>query len=251
MPYWQQYMNIMIGAVQRMMEREGESIEKLAKVIYGSMQRNGVLHLFGTGHSHAIAEEGFHRSGGLAPVNPLLDPSLMLHEGVKMSSALERLEGYATHYVVPKYDLRPDDVVIVFSTSGRNPAPIEVAMAAREKGLFTACVSSMNAVRGSPSRHSSGRHLPDVVDLVIDYDLPVGDVVLPLEKQPTLGSTGGGSTILGMTLLNAVLCQVVEHFIDAGETPPLLRCPNVGDAGVAAQWNTELMAHYKDRLVHL
>ncbi|MCG6922148.1 MAG: hypothetical protein LJF15_13845 [Acidobacteria bacterium] len=71
------------------------------------------------------------------------------------------------------------------------------------------------------------------------------------EKRPELGSTGGGSTILGMKLLNAVLCQVVEHFIDAGETPPLLRCPNVGDAKVAAEWNTKLMAHYKDRLVHL
>lgn len=251
MAYWQQYMNNMIDAVQRMMEREAASIEKLAKVIYESMYNDGILHLFGTGHSHTIGEEAFHRSGGLAPINALLDPSLMLHEGMTLSSALERLEGYATQYIVPRYALRPGDVMIVFSVSGRNPAPVEVALAAKEKGLFTAGLCSLHMARTYPSRHSSGRHLSDVVDLVIDYDVPEGDVMLPLEKQPELGATGGGSTILGMMLVNATLCQVVEHFLDAGETPPLLRCPNVGEAQAVVEWNARLLERYKDRLPHL
>ena len=77
MAYWRSYMEAMIAAQQAMMEREAASIEEAARVITQSLRRDGVLHMFGSGHSHLPPEEAFYRSGGLAAVSPLLDPSLM------------------------------------------------------------------------------------------------------------------------------------------------------------------------------
>ena len=94
----------------------------------------------------------------------MLDPSLMFHEGTEKCIALEKWDGYATRFVVPRFDLRPEDALMVFSASGRNNAPIEVALAGRERGLYTIGVTSRRYSDAFPSRHPTGKHLADVVD---------------------------------------------------------------------------------------
>ncbi len=251
MAYWRTYMEAMIEAQQTIMEREASSIEEAARVITQSLRRDGVLHMFGSGHSHLPPEEAFYRSGGLAAISPLLDPSLMFHEGTEKCIALEKWDGYATRFVLPKYDLRPDDVMMVFSASGRNNAPIEVALAAREKGLYTIGVTSRRYAATVPSLHPSGKHLEDVVDLVLDHDVPPGDNMVHIEAMPELGTTGGASTALAIILVHAVVASVIENFVEAGDVPPMIRCPNVGDVQEALQANARTFARYRQRLPHI
>jgi uncharacterized phosphosugar-binding protein len=251
MAYWNSYLNKMIEAQQNIIQHEALTIEKAALVITESLRKGGVVHLFGSGHSHLPPEEAFYRSGGLAPVNALLDPSLMFHEGTEKSIALEKWEGYATRFVIPKYDLRPGEVMIVFSASGRNNAPIEVALAAKENGLYTIGVTSRRYSAAFESRHSSGKHLCDVVDLVLDHNVPPGDNAITIENHLELGSTGGMSTVLAMLMINAVFSQVIEYFIAAGETPPMIRCPNVGSEKEALAANAATFEKYKSRLIHI
>jgi len=251
MAYWRIYMEAMLDKQREIMERESTSIEEAAQVVTQSLRKDGLLYMFGSGHSHLPPEEAYYRSGGLAAISPMLDPSLMFHEGVEKSIVLEKWAGYATRFVVPKYDLKPDDVMMVFSASGRNNAPIEVALAAREKGLFTIGVTSRSYSAAFPSRHSSGKHLADVVDLVIDHDVPPGDNMIRIEGMPELGTTGGASTVLAMIIVNAVLAQVVENFVAAGEEPPMIRCPNAGSEQEALEANAKTFARYRSRLPHL
>jgi uncharacterized phosphosugar-binding protein len=251
MTYWYNYMQAMIDAQQAIMQREAASIEEAARVITQSLRQGGVLHMFGSGHSHLPVEEAFYRSGGLAPVSPLFDPSLMFHEGVEKCIALEKWDGYATRFIVPKYDLRPGEVILVFSASGRNNAPIEVALAARAKGLYTIGVTSRRYSAAFPSRHPSGKHLADVVDLVLDHDVPPGDNLVAIEVMPELGTTGGASTALSIIMVNAVIAQVIENFAKAGEAPPMIRCPNVGSEQEALAANARTFEHYRARLPHL
>ena len=241
----------MIDAQRTLLEREAASIEQAAQVMADSLRQGGVIHMFGSGHSHLPVEEAFYRSGGLAPVSPLFDPSLMFHEGVEKCIALEKWDGYATRFVVPKYDLRPGEVMLVFSASGRNNAPIEVALAAREKGLFTIGVTSRRYSAAFPSRHPSGQHLADVVDLVLDHDVPPGDNLVTIDVMPELGTTGGASTALAMIMVNAVMAQVIENFARAGEAPPMIRCPNVGSEKEALAENAITFGRYRARLPHL
>ena len=90
MAYWRDYMEAMIAAQQAIIEHQASTIEEAARVITQSLRRDGVLHMFGSGHSHLPPEEAFYRSGGLAAVSPLLDPSLMFHEGTEKCIALEK-----------------------------------------------------------------------------------------------------------------------------------------------------------------
>jgi uncharacterized phosphosugar-binding protein len=251
MRYWEQYLHGMIERQKALIEREGPQIEEGAHVITESLRKGGVVHMFGSGHSHLPPEEAFYRSGGLAPVSPLLDPSLMFHEGTEKSTVLEKWEGYATRFVLPKYDLRPEEVMIAISASGRNPAAIEVALGCKERGLYTIGITSRRYSAAFPSRHSSGKHLADVVDLVLDHDVPPGDNEIKIEEMPELGTTGGISTVLAMLLVNAVLSQVIQNFVEAGEVPPMMRCPNVGSEQEALEANAITLAKYKDRLPHI
>ncbi len=251
MPYWIDYLQEMIKAQEALIEREAASIEAAAALITETLRRDGVVHMFGSGHSHLPPEEAFYRSGGLAPINPLLDPSLMFHEGTEKAIALEKWEGYATRFVVPKYDLQAGEVMIVFSASGRNNAPIEVALAAKEKGLTTIGVTSRRYAAAYPSRHSNGKHLSDVVDLVLDHDVPPGDNALTITAMPELGTTGGMSTALAILIINAVFSQVIENFVLQGEVPPMIRCPNVGSEQEALAANAQTLNHYRSRLPHI
>jgi len=251
MAYWRSYMEAMIAAQQAIMAREASHIEEAARVVTQSLRRDGVLHMFGSGHSHLPAEEAFYRSGGLAAVSPLLDPSLMFHEGTEKCIALEKWDGYASRFVLPKYELRPEDVIMVFSASGRNNAPIEVALAAREKGLYTIGVTSCRYSASVPSLHPSGKHLADVVDLVLDHDVPPGDTLVSIETMPELGTTGGASTALAIILVHAIVASVIENFVKAGEVPPMIRCPNVGVVQESLQANSRTLARYRHRLPHI
>lgn len=251
MRYWRRYLEGMIDSQRGLIQREGGNIERAASAITDSLRDGGVLHMFGSGHSHLPTEEAFYRSGGLAPVSPLLDPSLMFHEGTEKTIALEKWEGYATRFVLPKFDLRPGEVMMIFSASGRNPAPIEVALGAKEKGLTTIGVTSRRYSAAFPSRHSSGMHLADAVDLVLDHDVPPGDTLIPIEERPNLGTTGGMSTGLAILLVNAVLSQVIQDFLERGETPPMMRCPNVGSEQAALEANVRTLEGYRDRLPFL
>jgi uncharacterized phosphosugar-binding protein len=251
MSYWKDYLNGMIEVQRALIEREADSIEEAARVMTEAVRAGGVIHMFGSGHSHLAPEEAFYRSGGLAPVSPLLDPSLMFHEGTEKAIALEKWEGYATRFVVPRYDLNEQDVMVVFSASGRNTAAIEVAIEARKKGLFTIGVTSRRYSDTYPSHHSSGKHLYEVVDLVIDHDVPAGDNLLTIDAMPELGTTGGISTVLSLLIINAVLSQVIENFVTAGEVPPMIRCPNVGSMQEALAANKVTLDSYRDRLPHI
>ena len=251
MAYWRSYMEVMIAAQQAIMEREAFHIEEAARVITQSLRRDGLIHMFGSGHSHLPPEEAFYRSGGLAAVSPLLDPSLMFHEGTEKCIALEKWDGYASRFVLPKYELRPEDVMMVFSASGRNNAPIEVALAARQKGLYTIGITSRRYSASIPSLHPSGKHLADVVDLILDHDVPPGDTLVSIEEMPELGTTGGASTALAIIMVHAVFASAIENFVKAGEVPPMIRCPNAGVVQEALQANARTLARYRQRLPHI
>ncbi len=251
MGYWQSYMEAMIEAQTAIMEHQAASIEAAVRIITQSLRQDGVVHMFGSGHSHLVPEEAFYRSGGLAAVSPMLDPSLMFHEGTEKCIALEKWDGYATRFVLPKYELRKEDVIMIFSASGRNNAPIEIALAAHEKGLYTIGVTSRRYSASVPSLHPSGKHLADVVDLVLDHDVPPGDNLVQIEAMPELGTTGAASTALAIIMVHAIFSSVIEQFVEAGEVPPMVRCPNVGSVPEALAANARTFEHYRQRLPHI
>jgi uncharacterized phosphosugar-binding protein len=204
-----------------------DRIVEAGKVIANAVVQGGTLHIFGTGHSHMLAEELYVRAGGLTCVNAILEPSLMLHKDPARATELERQEGLAAE-ILAKHEMQAGDVFVVASNSGRNPVPIEMALLARERGLVVIALTSLAHSQAVASRHSSGQRLFEVADIVLDNGGEVGDAVLEVEGLPTKACPT--STVVGAAILNAVVATAIEELLDMGVVPSVLVSSNVDDS---------------------
>lgn len=235
--------------ISRIRETQWPVMNAVADRMYTSMATGGLVHLFGSGHSHLPVEEAFFRSGGLAPMNPIFDPSLMLHEGIAKIVKLERTEGYAK-IVLDNYDVRHGEVLIIFSASGKNAVPVEMAMLGCERGLYTVGVTALDYASRTPAMHSSGKHLHEVVDAVIDSSAPFGDALVEDERLPGIGAVGAGATITSLYIVTMLQMLVVDRYLEAGKSPPLTVCFNTGEAE-AAEHNARSYQAIRARMRHL
>ncbi len=128
------YFNDLIARLTGLRDRLAEPMAKAADLIAAAAKADRRVYVFGTGHSHMMAEELHYRAGGLAITVPILCGAIMLQDGAVASSHFERIEG-AMLPILERYGIRDGDVLIVVSNSGVNAAPIEAARYAREKGL--------------------------------------------------------------------------------------------------------------------
>jgi uncharacterized phosphosugar-binding protein len=220
---------------------EGPQIEAASKLIAKCIASDGVVHVFGSGHSHMMAEEVFHRAGGLLAFDAMLDINLTSF-GTLKAGMVERTEGYAP-VILDSFDVRSGEVVIVVSNSGINPVPIELAIDAKKRGATTIGITSAAEYASAKSRHSSGKKLTDVVDLVVDSRVPAGDALLDFDGLDA--KVAAASTVLGAALMNAIVAQTTEELLAVGATPPAIVSMNVpgGD-----ERNAALMEKYAPRL---
>lgn len=220
---------------------QANPIETAAEWVAETIMASGVVHLFGSGHSHMVAEEVFHRSGSLLPLNPMLDVNLTFL-GHLNATALERSTGYGK-VIVDSHDIRPGEVVFVISNSGVNPVPVEVAQAAKARGARTISISSVSHYAEVPARTTSGQRLSDVVDLAIDTCVPHGDAVV--EVSGSAVAAGGVSSAVGIAIINGIVVEAAARMAAQGFTPPLIPSMNVpnGDEQMEV-----LVAKYGHRL---
>jgi uncharacterized phosphosugar-binding protein len=177
--------------------------------------------VFGTGHSHMIAEEVYGRAGGLTDVKAILEPALMLHEGLLKSSLLERRSGLAED-LLDVHPVQSGDVVMIISNSGRNAVPVEFATGCRQRGAKVIALTSLEHSRAVASRAPSGHKLFEVADVVIDNCGTVGDAAIDGE----VGAVGPTSTVVGALLVQAVVVETVGRMLGAGRSVRILNSLN-------------------------
>ncbi|MGM0874516.1 MAG: SIS domain-containing protein [Bacillota bacterium] len=228
--------------LQLVIENEAEALGQVAAKISESIQKGGIIQLFGCGHSHMLTEEVFYRAGGLASIKPIFIEPLMLHEGAVRSSQFERQNDYAVSFM-EQQDIQSHDLVIVISTSGINPVPIDVAILAKEKGAFVVGICSFDYIKDQPSRHKSGKLLVDVVDIAINNFSVKGDAILSYEKvEVPFAPT---STVIGAAILNSVMAEAIKKMVDEGFKPPIFLSGNIVGAD---EHNKTLIQKYSERI---
>lgn len=219
-----------------------EQMQRAARLITTAFVDGGILRTFGAGHSAVVASDIVYRAGGFVPVDMLAEQGLSgLTEHMK-SEFLERLEGYAK-IVLDYHDITPPDVLLVISNSGRNAAPIEMAIEATKRGVPVIAVTSLAHSKGTSSRHSSGRRLCEVADVVIDNCGVLGDAGITIEgvTQPV----GPTSSIAGLFIVQAIMAQVAANMQREGGAPPLFGSGNLDGM---SEINFQLAREYRSRI---
>lgn len=216
MKIYKQFFNNVSDVVNQVLETQGSKIEEAAELVSDSLEDDGLIHTFGVGHSHLIAEEVFWRAGTLVPVHAILEPSMTGHSEMLKSAYMEKLEG--TGKIICDYHkIKSPDVLIAVSNSGNNAVPIDVAKEAKRRGVKTIGICSLIYAKDLVARHSSGIKLPDVVDVVVDNCGNIGDTSVKIEGvEQGLGPT---STITGTFIIHSILIQAAKNLYDRGNSP--------------------------------
>lgn len=232
------------GLIARLEALKGDlsaEMQAAADAISTAARSDNRVYIFGTGHSHVMAEEMHYRAGGLAITVPILSAPVMLHEGAVASTVYERTEGIVTA-IFDRYDIRSGDVLIVISNSGVNAAPLEAARIGRDRGCTVICITS---VAYSTATAAGRERLADLADIVLDNGAPPGDAVIALAGSEL--KVGPVSTAIGVTILNAIFVEVAARLASDGDAPIYLSANMPG----AKEVNRKLVERFRPRNPHL
>jgi uncharacterized phosphosugar-binding protein len=202
-----------------------ESIEAAARLSAEAIASGGFVHLFGSGHSRIPVEEMFPRYGSFPGFHPMVELSMTFHtevvgtNGQPQAMFIERVEGLA-EVLLSGFDFGSQDVMMIFSASGRAAVPVEMALGARERGLEVVAITSMAESTAMPATHRSGMRLLDVADVVIDIGTPPGDALVQVTGVDN--PVGPGSTLANAAVVNEIKVRTAELLAGRAKLPPVL-----------------------------
>ena len=232
-----EYLNRITDLLERIGREQQTALDAAAAAVADVICRDGLVHVFGCGHSHLAALDTFYRAGGLACVSPLLDEDLMLHDGAAKSSRMEKMSGIAPE-AFRRANVDPaKDLLVVISASGKNAAPVEMCECAKKAGVKLVTISSSSYL-------SHGAKLLSFGDIAIDCLVPYGDAVIDVGEA----KMGGLSTYASLFILNSVLIEGARKALARGTVPPIYVSGNV-EGGTAR--NVALEQRYFGRVKRL
>src|SRR3954468_10276344 len=224
-----------IAAVRALLDRleaQDEAIDAAARICADAIAADGLVHLFGTGHSRIPVEEMFPRYGSYPGWNPIVELSMTFHtqvvgaNGQRQAMFIERTPGLA-EVILSNFRFGPHDVMVVFSASGLTAVPVEIATGARARGMRVIAVTSVAQSMSAEPEPAAGRRLLDVADLGLDVCSPEADATVTLDGLDT--PVGPVSTIGAVAIVNAIKVRTAELLVERGAMPPVItRASEVG-----------------------
>ncbi len=230
------YLRSITDNLNRIFSEEAGPLEAASDAVAETIVRDGLVFVFGCGHSHLPALDAFYRAGGLANVSPILDSDLMLHDGAAKSSRMEKMPGIAAE-AFRRYGVTTNDLLVVISASGKNAAPVEMALAGKEAGVRTVAITSA-------AYRAHGARLGEIADIAIDSKVPYGDACIPVGEA----KMGGLSTSASCFILNFILINGAKKALSRGTVPPIYTSGNV-EGGTAR--NVALEERFLGRVKNL
>lgn len=205
--------------MDRIEESQMDTIHRAAERMADSIEQERWVHTFGCGHATLPVEEMYPRIGGFVGFHPILELPLTFFThiygemGIRQFLFLERAEGYGRE-IMKSYTFDPRDCMWLFSHSGINPVNVDIALEAHEIGMDVIACGSHRAYQDRDPRHSSGKTLFEVADVVIDTRAPAADASVSLDHHRD--PIGPVSTIAFTSVVWMTLTTVADILEDRG-----------------------------------
>jgi uncharacterized phosphosugar-binding protein len=211
--------------LDRLASTQADALEIASRWSAEAIAADGLVHLFGTGHSRIPVEEMFPRYGSYPGFNPIVELSMTFHtqvvgaNGQRQAMFIERMPGLA-EVILSNFRFGPKDVMIVFSAGGTSAVPVEIARGSRARGVRVVAVTSVEQSRSSQPDPAVGSRLLDEADLVIDLCTPHADALIMLEGADT--PVGPGSTAAAVAIVNSIKVRTAQLLAEQGAMPPVI-----------------------------
>lgn len=225
MSLFQAYLSATRSIIDRIENTQTEAIERAAQMCAGAIAKGGLVHLFGSGHSRMAVEEVFPRYGSFPGFHPIVELSLTFHNqvvganGQRQAMFIENVEGLG-EVILRNFQFGPDDLFLVFSTTGVGGVVIDIALGAQRRGMPVIAITGAENSRGATPKHSSGKRLAEIADLVVDTCVPPGDAAVHVPNLRT--PVGPTSTVANSVIVNMLKVRVAELLTEAGQPPLVL-----------------------------
>jgi uncharacterized phosphosugar-binding protein len=225
LPAAERFYHDALDRLQRLLQPQREALDRAASLCCEAIADDGLVHLFGCGHSRMMCEEMTPRQGCFVGWHTIVELGLTFHNaivgpnGLRQSLHLEKTLGYAEQ-ILRNFTFGPHDVLIVISTSGIREVIIEMAEGAHRRGLKVIGIVSRSHCEQARPAHPSGQKLLDVADVILDNGAPIGDSILSLDG--CRHKTGPFSTLGGAMIINMLRCEVAQRLVDRGIEPVFL-----------------------------
>jgi uncharacterized phosphosugar-binding protein len=232
-----------LGAARMVLDRLEATqlgpIEAASELFASTIAADGLVHVFGSGHSRMNTEEMFPRIGSFPGFHPIAELAISNHVGVvgpnglRQAMFLEKVDGFG-RVILQQVKCHPGDTFLIFSSTGINGVVIEIALYAKKMGMPVVAVTSIDHGNATASRHPSGKKLMEVADILIDNASPAGDAVVAIAGLPY--KVGPSSSIGAISVVNMLKTRTAEKLTERGVPPVVLTSPHfVGSTEGAEQ----------------
>jgi uncharacterized phosphosugar-binding protein len=238
---WQQLSRLL----EEVLATQAEAIQQAAQLCADCIEREGVIHTFGSGHSRAFAAELVHRAGGLAPINRIdfEDLALYGHWSLERARSLEcERDQEAGKALLTCHQVEPQDVFLIASQSGVNAAIVEYAIQVKKRGHQLIVLTSLAHTQRTPSRHPLGQKLYELADIVIDNCTTHGDTLLELPAGEQISSA---SSLIGVLVAQLLNTEIAGLLLARGKEVPAFVSDNI-EGGI--ERNLALQRRYEKRV---
>lgn len=245
-----QFLEVVLANLEKVEREQIGNILRAAGLMADAIAQDKLIHVYGGGgHTCLCVCEMFFRAGGLACINPILDIAISPFNQSLKYLEIERTVNYARG-IIRYYDLKKDDVLIIFHNIGVNPATIDAALESKERGVKIIAVSSSYWQKELPLdhfiRHPSKKDLFDLADICIDDYNPVGDAAINIEGLDTPLAPISG--IVDFYIIHRLEIETVKKLLARGIDPPIWRSANVAGGD---EFNAKYIARYSPRIKNL
>ncbi|MBP3348521.1 MAG: sugar isomerase domain-containing protein [Clostridia bacterium] len=217
----ERYQQAIDDLFKKVRDTQTDNIIKAGELIANSVANGGCVFLSSICHSTEM--DLIYRGGG--PIfYKHFSYNLKVESGQRKRDGKPDLSGENERFALKMADMRPGDVLILGSVSGRSLNIVHLAYEAVKMGIHVIAFTSMEYATQVDAVHPSGKKLHEIATIAMDNCAPAAEAMLDVEGIEA--KFGAASGIASDYILWSMTSVAVEMLLEKGITPGILKSAN-------------------------